>query len=105
MVLVSVSGYSQKADSLQQKKIQDFNINFPKAKPKFIVSGVTFIAGALVNVVRTYRVEPEASKFVDINDYNRAMKSYNQSQKDLHRISSFFYGLGGLALISISFDF
>lgn len=93
-----------KVDSIQHD-IQSLDLKFKRTKMPLVISGVSLITGSIVNVIRTYKDAPDVKNYSDVNMFVKATDKYNQNQKDLHRISSMFYGFSGVALIAICFNF
>jgi len=65
-------------------------------KKRIISSGVLFVSGSVVSIVKASQNKP--------SDY-QSVKLYNQKQRDLTIVSSLFYSLGGISIISISYKF
>lgn len=86
LVLLSLNTYSQ------------INFNKKQIKVCLTVSGCSIAAGSIISVIRTYKEQPKL-------DNTKATEKYNQNQKDLQRLSSMFYGIGGVSLVCICFNF
>lgn len=76
-----------------------------KVRVKLGISGVMFVTGAVVNIAKVYTKEPVYQTGSDVDAFLREKKTYDKSQKDLSVISSAFYGLGGISLLTIKINF
>lgn len=88
LFIIALTTLSLSVNAQSQKK----EPNTKAIKSCITVAGVSLIAGSVVNVVRTYQIDT-------------GTKKYNQTQTDLHRVSSMFYGIAGASLITICFNF
>ncbi len=99
--LISLGVSAQQKDSIQDLQIQDCNDKFKRAKPLFIVSGLTFLAGSAVTYYASTIKAPNPLS----SEYEANLAKYNDRQKGLKQTTLFCYGLTGVFLISISIDF
>lgn len=74
-------------------------------KIKIGISGFMLISGSVVNIARVYTKEPTYEVGDSPEVYVADKKRYDKAQKDLQAISSIMYGIGGVSLITIKFDF
>lgn len=101
IILFSINAAAQ----TEAPPIKNLNFNSKQVKKKLIISGGLLMAGALTKTISTYHEEPDVKTYVDMERYSRDLNSWKQKQKDFSRVSSMFYGLSGISLISISFNF
>lgn len=67
-------------------------------KKRIIASGIMIVSGSAVSLVKANQ------KIPDTKD-KQGIFFYNQKQRDLTMVSSLFYSLGGIAIISIAYKF
>jgi len=73
-------------------------INRKAIKTGLVFAGTGFAAGALVSVISTYKQSPDPMD-------SEKVEKYKQSKKDMQRIASMFYAIGGISLITVCFNF
>lgn len=86
-------------ESFAQTEIQSLNANLKKSKGGFIVSGVSMIAGSILNVVAMNVKEPEPLKFGTVEEYNKAYEGYVSRKNSLQGASMLCFGISGASLI------
>lgn len=76
-----------------------------KDRIKIGLTGAFIVGGSLVTVAKIYTKEPVYDPNKDVEIYISDKKAYDKAQKNLSLTSSILYGLSGISLISIRFDF
>lgn len=99
LLLILILFFSFDSFAQDKTEIQSLNASLKKSKGGFIVSGVSMIAGSILNHVAMNLNEPEPLKFKTVEEYNKAYDGYVSRKRSLQGASTLCFGISGASLI------